>query len=195
VRKDTKEIENKNLLRFGWLAFFFVLVHFILILFSILPQQNSLKQVSNFSKHYVRPFFIQRWSMFAPCPVFENRFKVKYYFKDDTTSWIDPSLPILEKHQKYRVTYHGNIAVGQYNMLYWLKMDLDTIDLPINKPFNFQDYPVLKSKRGCRLLHNYVKGYARHNYSQKPLKTDIIIDYKNVKDSTLSTRYLLNNFK
>ncbi|PZE16808.1 hypothetical protein DNU06_11160 [Putridiphycobacter roseus] len=133
--------------------------------------------------------------MFAPCPTFENRFKFKYYFKNDSTAWIDPSISVLNVHQKMPFTHNGNLAVGQYNMLYWVKCDLDTLPIPTDQAINFQNYPVLKKKRGLLLLKNYTEGYARLNFDEKPISTSIEIDYRHVFDPNESKKYIFNNFK
>ena len=178
--KDTKEIGNKKENRLGWIAFFVLTIHFGLILFSIFPQTSATAKISSISEQYASPLFKQKWSMFAPCPIFENRFKVKLYFNNDTTDWLDPIDHILTKHQQYRFTYHGNIAVGYYNMLFWFKTELDQLQIPSEELLIFSDLPSLRNSLGNRLLNNYVNGYISENFDESPLKVDLDISYKNV---------------
>ncbi len=193
--KDTKEIENKKKIKYGWLAFLFVIIHFVFILISIFPKSFTTPNLHFISNQYVQPFFVQRWAMFAPCPTFENRIKLKFYFQNDSSNWIDPSEELLNIHQKFRLTHHGNLAVGQYNMLFWLKCDLDTLPIPINQTVDFQTYPVLKKKRGPYLLKNYVNGLAKTKFNKKPISTSIQIDYNHVYNPNESKQYLFINFK
>ncbi len=192
--KDSKEIETKKKIQHGWIAFTFILFHFTLIVISILSDDQTVNPVSRFSKEYVNPFFYQKWSMFAPCPLLENRFEFKLYFENDSTDWIDPSINTLEKHSKYRASYHGNIAVGEYNLLFWVKMDLDQLNIPANQPLDISHFPDFKKTRARFLLKNYLKGYSHSQFNEKLVRADVNIRYYNVKyDST--TNYFINNFR
>ena len=118
--------------------------------------------------------------MFAPCPTFENRIRIKYHFDQSSTDWIDPISDILPIHKKFRFTYHGNISVGYYNMLYWLKRDLDHLQIETHKVLSFSNFPELRNSLGNRLLHNYVFGYAHEKYQEKPKQVELDISYKNI---------------
>ncbi|MFK8037646.1 MAG: DUF5819 family protein [Crocinitomicaceae bacterium] len=192
--KDTKEIETKKQKRYGWLAFIVLTCHFILVLFSIIPETITSKQIHNLSKHYTDPVFKQKWAMFAPCPTLENRLKVKYYFENDSTDWIDPISNILTTHQTYRLTYHGNIAVGYYNMLYWLKRDLDHLNIETDRIITFTRLSKLRNSLGNRLLHNYVYGYANENFNQMPSNIKLNISYRNIISKT-TINYLFTEYK
>lgn len=190
--KDTKEIGNKKENRRGWIAFFAVIFHFGLIVFSILPETKHTHSITTFSKSYASPIFKQRWAMFAPCPTFENRIKIKYYFDHDTTNWIDPIDELLPMHQIFRFTYHGNIAVGYYNMLFWLKEDIDQLKIDPNKIHDFTQLNKLRNSMGNRLLYNYVWGYSRNLFSRPPVKADLKISYRNVVDNNIKTYEFIN---
>ncbi|MDX1350600.1 MAG: hypothetical protein R3279_10150 [Putridiphycobacter sp.] len=192
--KDTKEIENRKEKTYGWLAFLVLVIHFGLILFSILPATKITKPIHAIAKQYAEPIFKQRWAMFAPCPTLENRIKVKFYFENDTTDWIDPIDDILPIHQTLRFSYHGNIAVGYYNMLYWLKLDIDKLSITKNELQNFSDLNDLRNTMGNRLLHKYVFGYANETFQKKPHSADLIISYRSVVDG-VETTYLFSNYK
>lgn len=60
-----KEVENKKK-RAQWLALFFLLFHFGLILVYTLPNRWFGMQSKSYAATYVRPFFNQRWNLFAP---------------------------------------------------------------------------------------------------------------------------------
>ena len=192
--KDIKEIENKKENRHGWFAFSFVIIHFSFIIISMLSPDAIHPKLNAISKQYVTPFFAQKWNMFAPCPILENRFKFKFNFEGETTDWIDPSIITLEKHQRYRLSHHGNLAVGEYNLLYWALLDLEDQNVEPNKKLNFELFPSLKKTRGLFLLKNYLKGYALKYFKQKPLGTEVILTYRNVKNNTV-TQYHFTNFK
>lgn len=190
MAKDTKEIG----IQYGWLAFAFVIFHFFLIVTDILSPHENRNTIQSFAQSYTTPFFYQKWSMFAPCPIVENRFKFRFHYNDSITSWTDPSIETLKQHGRYRFTHHGNIAVGEYNLLFWVKQDLEQADIPSDSVFFFNDFPSLKTTQGMFLLKNYLKGYAHQHYGKQPLQTDIVIKYHNVKtDST--THYLIAGFK
>lgn len=194
MHKDTKEIERKKEMRIGWIAFLLLFFHFFLIvtfIFSSFYPDSTAKKVSS---QYVVPFFEQKWNMFAPCPIISNRFKFRYIYENDTSDWIDPSIESLKKHSKYRASYHGNLAVGEYNLLYWVKLDFDSQNIPIDTILNFQKYPSLKTMRGMFLLKNYLKGYRISNHYKKPISTEIIFNYRNVKTTEVIT-YHLNQFR
>lgn len=192
--KDTKEIETKKQKRLGWLAFVIITCHFVLIILSIAPESIISKNVSLFSKQYTDPVFKQKWAMFAPCPILENRMKVKYHFEHDSTDWLDPIENILMTHKTFRFTYHGNIAVGYYNMLYWFKRDLDRLNIKTNDHLSFQKLSNLRNSLGNRLLHNYIFGYANENFDDRPTKIELNISYKDiVTDSTI--HYFFTDYK
>jgi hypothetical protein len=192
--KDTKEIENRKENAYGWLAFSILIIHFGLIIFSIVPASAYTKSISAISKSYTEPLFNQRWSMFAPCPTFENRIKIRYFFPEDSTHWIDPIERILPIHQKYRFTHHGNIAVGYYNMLFWLKIDLERLSIDKEIQHNFSDVSDLRNSLGNRLLHNYVFGFANDEFHQKPEHAEIMVLYRNVTNNQVE-KYLFSNYK
>lgn len=190
--KDTKEIRNRKLNNLGWFAFAIIFFHFLFVILSIIPSNITSKKISDFSNAYTDPIFDQKWAMFAPCPVFENRITIKYHFDTGPTNWIDPIEEILPIHQKYRLTYHGNIAVGYYNMLYWFKVDLDRLNIPAGEKLDFDLQKNLRNSLGNRLLNNYVRGYAKEAFNAKPLSAEINISYRNVVSNDTVHYYFLN---
>ncbi|MFK8044184.1 MAG: DUF5819 family protein [Crocinitomicaceae bacterium] len=190
--KDIKEIEYKKNNRLGWIAFSVLLIHFSLVIFSIVPESETTSKINHLAESYVDPVFKQKWAMFAPCPILENRLKIKYYFGNDSTHWIDPIENALSNHQRYRFTHHGNIAVGYYNMLYWFKIELDKLKTKPAKWLIFSEQTKLRNSLGNRLLNNYVKGYANENFDENPTKTSLDISYRNLETGDTAHYYFID---
>jgi len=192
--KDIKEIEYKKNNRLGWVAFFILIFHFSFIIISILSGSSPTTKIGNLSNSYVNPFFKQKWAMFAPCPVLENRMKVKYFFEDDSTDWIDPIEHPLKRHQTLRFTHHGNIAVGFYNMLYWFKIELDNQETKTNEFLDFSDLKSLRNSLGNKLLNKYINGYCLETFNRKPTSSNIDISYRDIV-SEQTDHYYFKNYK
>ncbi len=139
MSKDIKEIANKKQIRWGWIAFIFIVSHFTIVILSILPANLTNETISKYSNAYTDPIFDQRWAMFAPCPTTESKLLVKYYFENDSTGWINPISETLVKHQTYRFTYHGNIAVGYSNMLGFLQKKLSHLNIGTSTNIDMSD--------------------------------------------------------
>ncbi|MCB9223121.1 MAG: hypothetical protein H6582_03005 [Crocinitomicaceae bacterium] len=111
---------NKNS-KLGWFGLFFVVFHTAMIVFYAAPEGYLPKKLVHLSSLYSEPIFEQKWSMFAPCPIWGHHIEIKYEFEDgDTTDWISPTEDAVSKHMIYRGTYHGDLAVAEYNTLHWL---------------------------------------------------------------------------
>lgn len=182
-------MENKKKIRLGWLAFCFVIFHFGTILISTFPETYTSKSARTVSNYYVSPLFTQTWSMFAPCPTTEHTLKFKLKFEDDTTNLIVPSVNNFKYHSVYRFTHHGDLAVGEYNLLYWIKVDLDELHIKPNvilKPYNHGPF---KKTRGYFLLKNFLTGYANNLKGIKPNSADVELHYYDVTKNQLDTYY------
>ncbi len=180
--KDTKETVNKKKIWLGYLAFFFVVFHVIAILISTFPENYTSKSVKQISKVYTEPLFAHNWGMFAPCPLTEHTLKFKLYFDDDTTELITPSVNNFNYHTKLRFTHHGDLATGEYNMLYWIKVDLDDLNISPNKKILQSQLDLFEYTRGYYLLKTYLTGYARDLKGKYPTKADVSLEYYHVKD-------------
>ena len=192
--KDNKEMENKKKIRLGWLAFLFVIFHFTTILITTLPEKLTPKIAQTVSNYYVTPLFNQKWSMFAPCPLMGHQLKLKFYFKNEVTDTIIPSDDYFKYHSWLRFTHHGDLATGEYNMMYWVKIDLNELNINPNSTILESQRQAFYKTRGYFHLKNYLNGYAFTYFDKHPLKTDVFLNYYDVKSHQLNT-YILKDLK
>jgi len=192
--KDNKEkvIQKKKWL--GYLALFFVIFHFTTILITTFPENYSPKALQTFSNHYVSPLFNQKWGMFAPCPLTGHQLKFKLYFKDTQTDTITPSENYFKYHSWLRFTHHGDLATGEYNMMYWVKQDLDGLDFKPNSTVLESQKNQFYKTRGYFHLKNYVNGYALKYYDTLPTEYDVFLNYYDVISHQTYT-YTFKNLK
>ncbi|MBK9593729.1 MAG: hypothetical protein IPO32_20315 [Crocinitomicaceae bacterium] len=61
--------------------------------------------------------------------------RVKYYFEDDSTDWVEPMKDVYASTHFYRGSYHGDLAVGESNLLYYIANDLIWKGLSPYEPF------------------------------------------------------------
>lgn len=192
--KDNKEkvIQKKKVL--GYLALFFVIFHFTTILITTFPKNYSPKLLQTASNYYVSPLFNQKWGMFAPCPLTAHQLKFILYFDDKVTDTIVPSVDYFKYHSWLRFSHHGDLAIGEYNMMYWVKIDLDDLKIKPNATIIESQKQKFYKTRGYYYLKNYLNGYALKYYEKKPIKADVILNYYNVKNHQLNT-YNFKNLK
>jgi hypothetical protein len=192
--KDNKEkvIRKKNVL--GYFALFFVVFHFTTILITTFPKNYTPKALQTISNLYVSPLFNQKWGMFAPCPLTAHQLKFKLFFNNVETDTITPSDNYFKYHTWLRFTHHGDLATGEYNMMYWVKNDLDQLNIKANSTILESQKQAFKKTRGYFHLKNYLNGYALKYFQKKPVKTDIFLNYYDVKNHQLNT-YTFNNLK
>jgi hypothetical protein len=192
--KDNKEkvIQKKNVL--GYLALFFVIFHFTAILITTFPKNYTPKLLQTVSNYYVSPLFNQKWGMFAPCPLNAHQLKFKLYFNNKVTDTITPSVVYFKYHSWLRFTHHGDLATGEYNMMYWVKNDLDNLDIKPNATIIESQQQNFYKTRGYYHLKNYLTGFALKYYDEKPIKADVILNYYDVKNHNLNT-YNFKNLK
>jgi hypothetical protein len=182
-------MENKKKIRLGWLAFSFIVFHFGTILITTFPESYSSKNAQSISNHYVYPLFSQTWSMFAPCPTTEHTLKFKLNFEKDSTDLIIPSTNNFKYHSVFRFTHHGDLVVGEYNILYWVKLDLDRLNIKPNSKIIESKKNEFKNTRGYFLLKQYLTGYSNNSKGKSPISADIELDYYDVISNQLDTYY------
>jgi len=190
--KDNKEMENKKKIWLGWLAFSFVIFHFATILITTFPEKFTSPTAQKLSNYYVTPLFSQTWNMFTPCPLTQNTLKFKLYFDSETTQLIVPSTNYSKYHSKYRFTHHGDLAVGESNLLFWIQLDLDKLNIKPNRKLLQYQKDAFYKTRGYFLLKNYLSGYANKIRRKKPISADVFLNYYNVVDKKLNTYTFLN---
>lgn len=187
-------MENKKKIRLGWLAFCFVVFHIGTILITTFPENYTGKNAQTISNYYVSPLFSQSWSMFAPCPTTEHTLKFKLNFEADTTDLIVPSINNIKYHSLYRFTHHGDLAVGEYNLLYWIKLDLDKLNIKPNSKIIESKTVELKKTKGYFLLKQYLTGYSNNEVGKKPISVDVQLHYFDVTTNQLDI-YNFNHLK
>ncbi|MGV6862659.1 MAG: hypothetical protein ACWA41_12880 [Putridiphycobacter sp.] len=192
--KDNKENGNQKKIWAGYLALIFVIFHFSAIFISTLPENYSPKPVYAFSHQYVSPLFNQQWSMFAPCPLTEHTLRFKLYFDKDSSGMQQPSTDYLKYHAWFRFSHHGDLAVGEYNLMYWIMEDIKKLGWEPNQIVNEKEQQAFEKTMGYFLLKNYLTGYALNTFNQKPKKADVYLDYYNVKTKEMRT-YTLYGLK
>ena len=84
-------------------------VHFLLTGVYLSPPDWELGKLRSASRLYIGPFFHQNFQVFAPePPLARQRFLYRVQFDSgDWSSWVDPGLPILERHHGNRFAAHG----------------------------------------------------------------------------------------
>lgn len=153
----------------GWLAFFFVLIHFCFIVIYALPDQFSKPALKTIAAPYVEPVFTQKWSMFAPCPTVNGHIKMQFCFEDDTTAWIDPTAEAYRKHGFYRGSYHGELVLAESNLIYWLQLDLNAMGIGLEDEFPADRLEAFQKGWSYFKIKNYLEGNARYFFGKSPV--------------------------
>ena len=125
-------------------------------------------------------------------PVGRRRVFINY--ANDTTELIVPSKLNGAAHSLYRGSYHGSLIVGEYNMLYWVKSDIDRINLIPNQNITSEKKAQFKKNgnnysRGYFMLKNYLKGYAKNLGDMPPKSFDVYCHFYNVEYGRMDTYY------
>lgn len=187
-------MDNKKKIRLGWLAFSFVIFHFGAILLTTFPENYSSKRAKTIANYYVKPLFTQTWSMFAPCPTTAHTLRFRLNYDNDTTDLITPSEYTHQQHSLYRFTHHGDLATGEYNLLYWIKLDLIDCHITPNQNVSSSAQYEFKKTTGYFLLKNYLNGYSNNLKQTKPNSAYVELDYFNIEDNTLD-KYTFTNLQ
>lgn len=194
MHKDTKEIENKNIKWLGRGAFLFIILHFVTILITTFPESYSSPDIQRVSNYYVKPIFTQSWRMFAPCPLTDNTLEYTLYYNGDSTNLIKPSIRNLKYHSMFRFTHHGDLIIGEYSLLYWIKRNLDELNIPSNHTLTAEELNSFKKTNGGFYLRNYVKGAALNQLGCRADSATFHFNFRNVKNDSNSV-YTLKNLK
>jgi hypothetical protein len=194
MHKDTKEIENNNKKWLGRGAFLFVVFHFVTILITIFPESYTSPMAQEVSNYYVKPIFTQSWGMFAPCPLTDNNLEYKLYYNGDSTDVIKPSISNFKYHSIFRFTHHGDLIVGEYNLLFWIKKDFDKLNVTPNHILTRDEVKEFKKLSGSFYLKNYLKGASLNQLGAKADSATVYFNFYDVK-SDIKTVYTLKNLK
>ncbi|MAR65998.1 MAG: hypothetical protein CL833_01980 [Crocinitomicaceae bacterium] len=98
--------KNKSYVK-GLLIVTFLLFHFSMTYFYVAPEEFNSVVLKNVSGNYMKPFFHQGWSLFAP-ELPEYNVSIAYRQSQDR-QWIELSDYYKNKHYSLRVSHHGRI--------------------------------------------------------------------------------------
>ena len=172
----------KKKIRYGWIGFGFVFLHCAAIITYAMPNGILPVKMVEASSYYVDPIFPQKWSMFAPCPLLSHHVEVKYTYENgDTTDWISPSADAIDKHMWIRGSHHGDLAVAEYNTLYWVNARIVELDLQDETTVPKDKVSDFKCGLGYFLARNYAYGNSVYLFDKEPISAYMKCDFLNVK--------------
>ncbi|MDA7803912.1 hypothetical protein N8987_04985 [Crocinitomix sp.] len=152
----------------GWLALIFVVIHFGLIINFALPKEYNSQPIKSASSFYIEPIFTQSWSMFAPCPTIEGEVEAKFYFEDDSTTWVKTGENAKKMHALFRASHHGELMVGESNLVFWLTVDLYEMQLTILDAFPHDRASEFHKGKSFYKIKSYLLGNAQYLYGKQP---------------------------
>ncbi|MBN4071095.1 hypothetical protein JYT72_01165 [Crocinitomix catalasitica] len=175
-------MKEKNKIRIGFAALFFVISHTLLICIYAAPPGVVPERLKTISSAYVYPIFDQRWGMFAPCPLHDHEVELKYVFEDgDSTEWIKPNESAIKYHRWLRGSHHGELILAEYNLLFWVHADVVALELEYDKKVPnekraefFEGYSYFMAKR-------YAYGNAYYLYDKEPVYALMKCHFLNIK--------------
>lgn len=172
------------------MAFIFVIGHSLAIFIFAFPTGYLPQTLKNAASIYVHPMFEQTWSLFAPCPIHDTKMRVKYYFEEDSTDWVEPMKDVYELHARYRFTYHGDLAVGESNVLYYTMNDLIWKGISPYEPFPVDSAQTFFYTSSFYITKNFVYGSADFLYGKRPVSALVECSFNNVKTGESGTLIL-----
>ena len=187
-------MKQSNKIWLGWFAFAFVVWHTVSIFIYAFPEEYTPAPLKRFVTPYVSPVFEQTWSLFAPCPLYEQHLRIRYYFENDTTGWISPMQHDLEQHRFWRASYHGELALGEFNALHFLRNDMLEMGLSVEEPFPLDSLSTLSTKSSYWILWRFIYGTSEKIFGEAPVMADVECSYKNVKSNRQNV-FVLPGFK
>lgn len=146
-----------------------------------MPYQILTDTETKFTKPYVYPIFEQKWNMFAPSPIMDGGLYVKFYFtNEDSTNWERPTQDAIDKHAIFRFTHHGEIALHESNLCYWVDLDVQTM-IGSNRP-DSAHIALADFKKGysMKMLRHYVRGLGHYYHNNEVSSAKIMYHYHNV---------------
>lgn len=168
----------------GWLAFSFVLIHFTFIILYAFPQQFVSERTKSVAAVYVDPLFVQKWSMFAPCPVLDMKVKLKIHHEKGESDWFYPGEEYRKKHSFWRGSWHGDYVITEINMLHWVYADLAEFEQdPEN--ISYTDKKKFQTSKGGLMLQRFIKGISLSFFDALPIEAYAICEFNNVKTDEL----------
>lgn len=174
-------MDGKTKIRLGWLAFIFVLFHFGMIIIFAMPNQLKPNQSERYVSWYVGSFFHQKWALFAPCPVIDGEIWVNFEFEGERNGYILPKSDANEIHRKLRFTHHGDLVLGDANLIYYLYNDFYMANLLTSDSLFFETLPF--HTYGTNKLRTYVDGYGRLIFNKEPTQAGVQLKFRNVQSN------------
>ncbi|UKN03004.1 DUF5819 family protein [Paracrocinitomix mangrovi] len=165
----------------GWLAFLYIVFHFVFVALFAAPSQFVPAKVKNFTKPYVTPFFMQSWSMFAPCPVVKGRVKLNIVTENDSTGWFYATENYESGYDYLRFTHHGDIMLMEANIIHWINYDKRDIGLKLNEPIPDDYVEFVKKGNGYWMLKKFSRRIAEIKLGEKSSRVYSIIELEDVK--------------
>ena len=173
----------------------FVVFHSISLFVYAAPTSIAPQGIKKVLTPYVYPLFDQSWSLFAPCPTINGKLKINIQYENGETGWFYPNEEAVEMHRIFRGTHHGEIALLELNLIYWVMIDKVDFNLKYDEIISYPTSNLLKDGHAYILLRRFAYGVAK-NEGLNPISADIICEINEV-DTGMSgeIRYPSFNWK
>lgn len=173
--------QKKN--TWGWIAFGFVVFHVVCISIYAAPEKYISPKNKQWVSYYSFPFFEQRWSMFAPCPVIDGKIKVKLYSDTDSTDWFYPGDDFRSKHKIFRGSWHSDLVIFETNLLWWVHYNFEEAGGNLSNPNVEALDEAMKEGIGALMMRRFVGGLGRQVFGELPAKANVICEFNNVLEN------------
>jgi len=161
-------LSDKTKITAGWICLAFVIFHTANILTVSLPDSIIPPRIRTFSDGYTSEIFAQRWDLFAPCPQVDAKIEVRFVFDSDTTEWIRPLEQAARYHSIWRMTHHGDLALDESNLLYWVQVDIWEKHLPLNGYLTPEEVYRYKQGYSYTKIGYFLKGASHYLFGKSP---------------------------
>lgn len=167
----------------GICALAFLLFHFLMIFIYVAPVNITGERLKNYTSYYMRPYFNQQWSLFAPAPVVEHEISIKI---GEEQKWYSLNQFDHQKADQLFFTAHWRYSLGSYNLLYWVQNDLKYFEKR-----NGGIPPVIKERFWKKYFSNQlIKTYSKSQLKRLNIPYDkskvfqVKCVFKNLKEKT-----------
>jgi hypothetical protein len=175
-------LEYKHKILTGIVAATFVLWHTVAIVIYAMPTAIIPAESKSMVSVYVNPVFDQKWNMFAPCPIVNGHFEMKYFLENgDSTLWISPADDALKWHRMTRFMHYGELVLVESNIVYWLNVDMEMQDLFLLHEFNDGQWSHFKEGYSYLKIVHYAKAFAVRSKIKDVSRVCVRYNYENVK--------------
>ena len=171
----------------------FVLFHSISLFIYAAPASIVPGGGKKIVSPYVYPLFDQTWSMFAPCPTVDGKIKVNIQHKNGETGWFYPLESDLSWHRTLRMSHHGEMALLELNLIYWVMLDKVDFNLQYDEALLYPISDYFKDGYSYILLKRFVYGIAV-NLELEPISAEVVCEIEEV-DTGVSGDLIIPEFK